>query len=129
MAQLAGYEEAEGTDQGGFLAINKETGELWFFRPDELDKPDIKSKIKRLKATLKKPEPPELCYQPIADGAQGNFKLPRECTWCPHKVECHSESNHGQGLRIFDYARGPVFFTDVVTEPRVREITHEWQEK
>jgi len=129
MAQLAGYEEAEGTDQGGFLAINKETGELWFFRPDELDKPDIKSKIKGLKATLKKPEPPELCYQPIADGTQGNFKLPRECTWCPHKVECHSESNHGQGLRIFDYARGPVFFTDVVTEPRVREITHEWQEK
>ena len=42
MAQLAGYEAAEGTDQGGFLAINKETGELWFFRPDELDKPDIK---------------------------------------------------------------------------------------
>ena len=36
MAQLAGYEEAEGTDQGGFLAINKETGELWFFRPMSL---------------------------------------------------------------------------------------------
>ena len=113
LAQLAGYE----------------TGELWFFRPDELDKPDIKSKIKGLKATLKKPEPPELCYQPIADGTGGNFKLPRECTWCPHKLECHSESNNGQGLRIFDYARGPVFFTDIVNEPRVQEITHEWKEK
>ena len=41
MSQLAGYEAAEGTNNGGFLAINKETGELWFFQPDELDKPDI----------------------------------------------------------------------------------------
>jgi hypothetical protein len=128
MAQLAGYEAAEGTDQGGFLAINKETGELWFFRPDELDKPDIKSKIKGLKATLKKSEPPELCYRPIADGVQGNFKLPRECTWCPHKIECHAESNDGRGLRIYNYARGPVFFTDLVVEPRVQEITNEWKE-
>lgn len=128
MAQLAGYEEAEGTDQGGFLAINKETGELWFFKPDELDKPNIKSKIKGLKAQLKKPEPPDFCYETIAEGTHGNFKLPKECGWCPHKIECHAESNNGQGLRIYNYAKGPVFLTDVVVEPRVQEITDEWQE-
>ena len=48
--------------------------------------------------------------------------------WCPHKIECHAESNSGQGLRIFDYARGPVFFTDLIIEPRVPEITDEWEE-
>jgi len=129
MAQLAGYEEAEGTDKGGFLAINKETGELWMFRPDEFDKPNIKSKIKGLKAKLKKPEPPELCYQPIAEGVKGNFKLPKECNWCEYKMECHSDSNKGKGLRVFDYARGPAFFTEVMVEPKVKEITNEWKEK
>ena len=90
----------------------------------------LKSKIKGLKATLKKSEPPELCYRPIADGVQGNFKLPRECTWCPHKIECHAESNMmDEDLRIYNYARGPVFFTDLVVEPRVQEITNEWKEK
>ena len=129
MAQLAGYEEAEGTDKGGFLAINKETGELWMFRPDEFDKPNIKSKIKGLKASLKKLEPPELCYQPIAEGVKGNFKLPKECNWCEYKMECHSDSNKGKGLRVFDYAKGPSFFTEVMVEPKVKEITNEWKKK
>ena len=31
MAQLAGYEQAEGTKNGGFLALNKESGELAMF--------------------------------------------------------------------------------------------------
>lgn len=44
MAQLAGYEEAEGTNKGGFLALNKESGELAMFRPDDFDKPNIKKK-------------------------------------------------------------------------------------
>ena len=48
MAQLAGYEKAEGTTGGGFLAINKENGELALFKPQELDKPNITAKKKRL---------------------------------------------------------------------------------
>ena len=58
----------------------------------------------------------------------GNFKLPRECVWCPHKIECHKDSNSGNGLRIFDYAKGHAFFTEVAVEPRVQEITDEWEE-
>ena len=49
MAQLAGYEAHEGTDAGGFLVINKENGELCLFRPDDMDKPTIKTKIKKYK--------------------------------------------------------------------------------
>ena len=45
-----------------------------------------------------------------------------------HKIECHKDSNNGLGLRIFDYARGPAFFTEVAVEPRVQEITNEWEE-
>ena len=42
MAQITAYEETEGTTHGGFLAMNKENGELALYRPEELDKPNIK---------------------------------------------------------------------------------------
>ena len=125
MAQLAGYEEGMKTEHGGFIAINKETGELCLFRPEELDKPDIKSRIKDIKAIIKKPAPPELCYQPEAEGVNGNFKLPTNCKYCRHKFECHKDSNNGKGLRVFQYARGPTYFTQVMVEPKVKEITNE----
>ena len=69
LAQLAAYEHAEGTNNGGFLAINKETGELAFYQPEELDKPNIKQRIKDLKHKLDLVNPPELCYDPIPQGS------------------------------------------------------------
>jgi hypothetical protein len=124
MAQLAGYESAEGTDNGGFLAINKETGELALFQPQELDKPNIDSRIKQIKAQVKNKTLPDFCYEPVSEGTSGNFKLARGCTWCPHKFECHKDSNDGQGLRVFQYSKGMSYLTKVVREPKVEEITH-----
>ena len=46
LSQLAGYEEAEKSFEGGFLVLNKEGGDLCLYRPEELDKPDIKNQIK-----------------------------------------------------------------------------------
>jgi hypothetical protein len=124
MSQIAGYEHSEGTDQGGFLAINKENGELALFRPQELDKPNIKAKIKKIKSQLKAETPPDRCYTPIPDGASGNMKLPRMCTYCPHKFECHKDANDGKGLRVFEYSKGLNYLTKIVREPKVNEITH-----
>jgi len=122
LSQLAGYEEAEGTDAGGFLVINKESGELCFYRPDDMDKPDIKHRIKQIKSSIKLATPPEKCYTPLPEGAKGNEKLPRPCTYCPHKFECHADANDGDGLRVFKYASGPVYLTKVVSKPRVEEL-------
>jgi len=122
LSQLAGYEEAEKTSNGGFLVMNKETGELATYIPDDMEKPNIKNKIKNVKALMKKDTPPDFCYEPVAEGKAGNMKLPRECTWCPHKFECHKESNDGKGLRVFNYAKGPVYFTEIVKEPNVEEV-------
>ena len=36
MGQLSGYEEPEGTSDGGFVALNKESGELALHRPAEM---------------------------------------------------------------------------------------------
>lgn len=123
MAQLAGYEHAEASDQGGFLAINKETGELCLYIPEDLDKPNIDSKIKKVKSTIQQETPPDFCYPPIPEGTSGNYKIARECTWCSHKFECHKGANDGKGLRVFDYAKGPAYLTKVVKIPQVIEIT------
>ena len=127
MAQIAGYEEAEGTEHGGFLTLNKESGELALFRPQELDKPNIKQRIKTLKAQIKKDTPPELCYNPVPDGKAGNMKIARGCTWCRHKFVCHSDANDGEGLRVFKYSKKLEYLTNVVKLPRVKEVTHEWK--
>ena len=122
LSQLAAYEEAEQTNNGGFLVLNKETGELTLFRPQDLDKPNIKSRIKNIKSIVKKKKPPTFCYQPVPEGLSGNLKLPRECSYCKHKFNCYKDVNDGQGLRIFNYAKGPVYFTKVVKQPNVNEV-------
>jgi hypothetical protein len=53
------------------------------------------------------------------------MKLPRECTYCRHKFECHKDANDGQGLRVFKYARGLTYFTDTPNPPKVDEIKYE----
>ena len=129
MSQLAGYEAGHGTSNGGFLAMNKENGELALYIPEELDKPNIETKIDTVKKSLKKQTPPELCYLPIPDGTSGNMKLPRGCFFCRHKVECHKDSNNGKGLRVFKYAKGLTYLTQVVKEPKVDEITNEFKKR
>jgi hypothetical protein len=122
LSQLAGYEAAEKTNKGGFLVMNKETGELTMFIPDDMDKPNIKSKIKNVKNIIASDTPPDFCYSPIPEGKAGNMKVARGCSWCPHKFECHKDANDGQGLRVFNYAKGPVYFTKIVSEPNVEEV-------
>jgi len=93
LAQLAGYEAAEKTSQGGFLAMNKENGELTLFRPQDLDKPNIKNRIKTIKRIVARKTPPIFCYPDVPEGKSGNMKLARECTYCPYKYNCHKDSN------------------------------------
>ena len=122
LSQLAAYEEAESTSKGGFLVINKETGELNLFIPEDLDKPNIKTRIKTIKKIVKRKTPPDFCYDPVPEGLSGNLKLSKGCIYCSHKFKCHENSNEGKGLRVFDYAKGLVYFTKVVKKPNVNEI-------
>jgi len=122
LAQLSGYETAEETKNGGFLVINKESGELCLFRPDDLEKPNVKEKIKKVKAAIAVDTPPDRCYAPIPEGKKGNMKLPSGCAYCPYKFECYSDANEGEGLRAFRYSNGPTYFTKVEVEPKVEEI-------
>lgn len=122
IVQLTGYEQAEGTSNGGFLTLNKEAGDLTLLQPGELDKPNISVKIKELQKTIKDKNPPPLCYEPVPEGISGNFKLARQCNYCSHKFECHKDSNDGKGLRSFKYSKGVMHLTKVVRQPKVEEI-------
>lgn len=122
LGQLAGYEKAEGTDGGGFLVINKENGELCMFQPDDLDKPNIETTINTLRDNLELDKPPELCYTPVPDGKKGNMRLPKGCSYCKYKHECHKDANDGAGLRTFKYSTGYAYLTEVVAEPKVEEV-------
>ena len=122
LGQLAGYEAAEGTENGGFLVLNKESGELCMYVPDDLDKPNIRSSIGILLPALELDTPPALCYTPIPDGKKGNMKLPKGCNWCKYKFKCYADSNDGKGLRTFKYSNGRTYLTEVVVEPKVEEL-------
>ena len=124
LSQLSGYEEAEQKKNGGFLALNKETGELALYCPDELDKPNIRQRIKTIKDSLTIDTPPDRCYTSVTDGKSGNMKLPTGCVYCRHKNTCHQDANEGKGLRVFKYSNKLVYFTKVAKEPRVEEITY-----
>ena len=125
MSQLAGYEEAEKSSGGGFLVINKESGELCLYRPEELDKPNINKQIQDVRKSLKLATPPPRCYESIPDGKKGNMKLNRNCYYCAFKFECHKDCNNGRGLRTFKYASGLSYLTHVEVAPRVEEVINE----
>ena len=121
LGQLSGYESAEGTSDGGFLVMNKESGELCMYQPRQEDKLNITDKIDNLIPALELDTPPELCYDPIPDGKKGNMKLPKGCNWCKYKYECHKDANDGAGLRTFKYSSGLTYLTQVVADPTVEE--------
>jgi hypothetical protein len=85
-----------------------------------LQKVDAPNRIDFLKDTLVKDIPPDRCYKTVED-ASGNHKLPSGCKFCDFKVECWKDANNGVGLRRFNYANGPEFFTHVEKMPRVEE--------
>jgi len=122
LGQLAGYEAAEGTNSGGFLVINKESGELCLFIPEDLDKPNIKDRIKTVKNVIASDAPPERCYPLEDDGAKGNQKISKNCSYCNYKYDCYADANDGRGLRAFKYAKGLVYLTKVVAAPNVEEV-------
>jgi len=126
-AQLSGYEEAEGTKDGGFLVADKSSGDICFYKPEDLAKPDTRSLIKDLNTKLASDTPPERCYE-LKTEKNGNKILPVGCQFCIHKFECYSDVNKGKGLRVFKYSNKNVFMADVVKEPNVEDITKEFQD-
>lgn len=126
IAQIKAYAHSEGDKKYGWLAIDKQNGNLAYLEYDEEDtqaavydfiKYDIAERVRNVKKIVEQPQPPTHCYSPVEDGKSGNEKLATGCSYCGYKNHCYPE------LRTFLYSTGPRFLTKVVNPPKVIEIT------
>ena len=122
VAQISAYAQANGIDTAAFLAINKSTGEICLSKLHQMDMINAEARVKHLKNIVSKDSLPDKCYSDIPDGKSGNRSLAVGCVYCNYKQTCWADSNQGKGLRVFKYAKGNKFLTQVVREPDVEEI-------
>ena len=89
-----------------------------------MDMINAKKRVQHLKEVVSNAAVPDRCYSAVPDGKSGNSKLPVGCVYCGHKRDCWSDTNQGKGLRVFQYARGKRFLTQVQKEPEVQEVVN-----
>tara|TARA_R100001460_G_scaffold18068_2_gene38433 strand:+ start:3468 stop:4331 length:864 start_codon:yes stop_codon:yes gene_type:complete len=123
IGQLSAYATAQGKKEAAFLAIDKQSGALALLKLHDMEMINAKERVKKIRSFSNKTTPPvNKCYDDIPEGSSGNRKLAIGCVYCPHKRNCWADSNGGQGLRLFKYARGNRFLSHVAKTPEVEEI-------
>ena len=123
IAQISAYAEANNVDEAAFLAIDKSSGKICLTPIHSLGMINAKERIDYLKGAMEQDTPPDRCYSDAVDGASGNRKLAFGCFYCEHKRTCWSDTNEGKGLRVFQYANGYRYLTQVKKAPNVEEVT------
>jgi hypothetical protein len=124
IAQISAYAEANNVDEAAFLAIDKSSGKICLTPIHSLGMINAKERIDYLKGAMEQDTPPDRCYSDAVDGVSGNRKLAFGCFYCEHKRTCWSDSNEGKGLRVFKYANGNRYLTQVGKTPNVEEVTN-----
>lgn len=116
--QGAGYSRGMEMPFYGWLAIDKQNGSLRVSRAKQETLPNVSALIQSAR-DAEASEELVRCYEPEPEGKKGNMKLGTTCSYCAYKFSCW------ENLRVFAYAKGPVFLTEVVEEPKVPELTQE----
>jgi hypothetical protein len=115
VGQNSHYRQATNADKSGWLAANKDTGEIAYLELPREKEINVAERVTHLKKILKAPEPPaEYCHEPEKD-KDGNTKLPKDCGWCVFKQQCHP------GLRSFKHSGKWTYYTDVKKQPKGEE--------
>jgi hypothetical protein len=114
--QADSYAHALGLERRGWLVMNKATGELNLLMNDSFINNAV-GDIQATKEALEQDTPPDRCYNDKEDGKAGNRILGSDCGYCNHKIHCWP------GLRAFKYSNGLKWFTHVVKEPKVEELS------
>lgn len=115
--QLSGYLQGTGINDGAYVAVDKQNGNIAVMTLEDTDRVDINARISHVKEVISKDTPPTRCFEPEPMGKSGNMKLPTGCSYCAFKKECYSDVP----LRKFIYSTGPVWLTHVEEEPKVYE--------
>ena len=124
IAQISGYAEEGKDTEAAFFAVDKSSGELALCNVDSIHMINAPDRIRHLKNVIASDIKPERCYPDEADGKSGNKKLSIGCAYCPYKKDCWSDANNGKGLRVFKYANGNRYLTQVHKTPDVEEISY-----
>lgn len=117
LTQLSSYSASTDVPPGGFLAMDKQSGELCLYSPPVESSVKPRKLLDEVMYTLSQKEPPERPYKPIPKGKSGNMELPVNCRYCELKFLCYKNE-----LRTFKSSQGPVYLCKVVKEPRMEEI-------
>lgn len=108
----------------GFLWVDKGNGHIKYTKAVPPTRAELVQRANDIIEAVDKDEQDVArYYSPQPYGKSGNMSLPISCAYCKHKVQCHKDSNNGQGLRGFLYNQGPVWFTDVQRLPKCPEIS------
>tara|TARA_R110002020_G_scaffold150764_3_gene327615 strand:+ start:3225 stop:4088 length:864 start_codon:yes stop_codon:yes gene_type:complete len=124
IAQISAYAEAHNDNEAAFFVIDKQNGHLTLLKLHSMEMINAEDRVKHLKKVLLEDTVPARCYSELPDGASGNYRLPVGCVYCSHKKLCWSDSNNGQGLRAFRYAKGVRYLTKIARIPDVQEVTN-----
>ena len=129
IAQLKGYAYAEGETTYGWLAMDKQNGNLCWLQYDETDTNaryhdavnyDIAERVREVKKLVSSDLLPSVCHDPVPDGQSGNERLATGCTYCDFKYNCWPD------VQKFAYAAGPKYLTKVEREPNVKSYPKEF---
>ena len=113
--QLGAYATALGARTKSFLAVEKVLGKLHLDRHDEpRTLAHYEAVADDVRQVLAKNSPPDRGYEDEKYGESGNRALGLACSYCEFRERCWP------GLQVYHYARGPVFFTKIVREPKPR---------
>ena len=138
LGQLGGYHKSAQSDdsvtdkdRASFLVVDKQHGHIALdTHTFDHDNIDWEGSILERVDTVSNPDViPPRAFSPVPDGYKnktsgefvpnGNEKLPINCSYCDQKFNCH------ENIRIFLSSRGPQFFTRVVKEPKMTEVSRE----
>lgn len=121
LTQLGSYLSASADDPlvkdkdvASFLVIDKTLGHICL-DSYSFERTDLDALVDQKREMLDRPVPPPRGYSDVPEGKSGNRKLDTSCSYCQFKETCWP------GLRTYVYAKGPMFLTKVVREPKVQE--------
>lgn len=100
ISQLVGYSVSQGKKPGGWIVVNKATGEVKIIEVD-LTPGEIDDVLKSMADTVSKianNAPFERCYEPEVETFRGkptgSLRLPMTCGFCSYLIKCWPEAVH-----------------------------------
>jgi len=116
--QLIGYSLAQGKKPGGWIVVNKATGEVKIIEvdPTSSEIKDVLSAMEKTVDKLSKDAPFERCFEPEVEKFRskptGSLRLPMTCSFCSYLSKCWPEAvykpqtgSQAQSPRHFWYAK------------------------